>query len=162
MAGLKPPGPLSFQGNVATNWKDWLMSYELYETATELLKKGDEVRYATFLHVAGATAQRIAKTFELTSGESGKVDALKKKFAAYCQPRKNLSVLRYMFNPRNQRADESFRCSFGIVFLFFLCHGVIHCQLDMSGEAGHNMMKLIFDIKMRGYIKLCRALWRAI
>ena len=83
MAGLKPPGPLSFQGNVATNWKDWLLSYELYETATELQKKGDDVRYATFLHVVGATAQRIAKTFELTSEESGKVDTLKKKFAAY-------------------------------------------------------------------------------
>ena len=95
MAGLKPPGPLSFQGNVATNWKDWLPSYELYETATELSKKSDDVRYATFLHVAGATAQRIARTFEFKSDELGKVEPLKKKFANYCQPRKNLSVLRY-------------------------------------------------------------------
>ena len=72
MARLMPPGPLSFQGNAATNWKDWLRSYELYETATELNKKGDGVRYATFLHVAGTTPQRIARTFEFLSAEIGK------------------------------------------------------------------------------------------
>ncbi|XP_063955531.1 uncharacterized protein K02A2.6-like [Lytechinus pictus] len=108
MAGLKPPGPLSFQGSVAKNWKDWLSAYELYETASELNKKGDEVRYATFLHVAGATAQRIAKTFEFESAEVRKVEPLKKKFSGYCQPRRNMSVIRYLFNSRNQRSDETF------------------------------------------------------
>ena len=58
MAGIKPPGPLSFDGNIAKNWKDWLRSYEFYECGTELGAKKEEVRYATFLHVAGATPQK--------------------------------------------------------------------------------------------------------
>ena len=36
MAALKPPGSLSFEGNVAHKWKSWIKAFELYETATEL------------------------------------------------------------------------------------------------------------------------------
>ena len=107
MAGLKPPGPLSFDGNVGSNWQDWLRTYEFYEKATELEKKSNEVRYATFLHVAGSTAQKIAETFAFPEREEGQVSALKAKFEAFCLPKRNLSVIRYMFNSRNQKRDEN-------------------------------------------------------
>eukprot|EP00057_Strongylocentrotus_purpuratus_P020155 XP_011674629.1 PREDICTED: uncharacterized protein LOC105443305 [Strongylocentrotus purpuratus] len=108
MSGLRPPGPLSFDGNVAKNWKDWLRAYEFYEGATELSAKTEPVRYATFLHVAGPMAQQITETLTFTETESGKVSALKTKLAAYCQPKRNLSVIRYLFNSRNQKKGESF------------------------------------------------------
>ena len=108
MAGLRPPGPLCLEGNVSRNWMEWIRAFEFYETATELSTKSDGVRYATFLHVAGPAAQQIATTFAFTSGEVGKVSSLKKKFETYCQPKRNIAVLRYIFNTRNQKNEETF------------------------------------------------------
>lgn len=103
MSGLRPPVPLSFDGNVAKNLKDWLRAYDFYEGATKLSAKTEPVRYATFLHVTGPMAQQITETLTFTETESGKVSALKTKLAAYCQPKRNLSVIRYLFNSRNQK-----------------------------------------------------------
>ena len=108
MAGLKPPGPLSLQGNIAKNWKDWIRAFQLYETATELTAKTEPIRCATFLHVAGPAAQQIFDTLQFATEERGKIQPLKDKFKAYCEPKKNLTVTRYLFNTRNQRHGESF------------------------------------------------------
>ena len=93
---------------MAHNWKSWIKAFELYETATELEKKSDKIRHATFLHVAGPAAQQISGTFSFASDEIGKIAPLKARFAEYCEPRKNITVTRYMFNSRNQKPGESF------------------------------------------------------
>ena len=108
MAGLKPPGHLSLEGNIAQNWKHWNRAFTLNETATELTTKTQAIRCATFLHVAGPAAQQIYETFQFAREERNKLEPLKAKFKAYCEPKKNLTVTRYVFNTRNQRSGEPF------------------------------------------------------
>ncbi|XP_038075960.1 uncharacterized protein K02A2.6-like [Patiria miniata] len=108
MSGLKPPGQLQLEGNLAKNWKEWVRSFELYAMATELQKKPEPVQCATFLHVAGPAAQRVYATLTFADDEKDKLQVLKAKFKQYCEPKRNLSVLRYMFNSRNQKVDEPF------------------------------------------------------
>ena len=83
MAGLKPPGPLSLEGNIAQNWKHWNRAFTLNETATT---KTQAIRCATFLHVAGPAAQQIYETFQFAREERNKLEPLKAKFKAYCEP----------------------------------------------------------------------------
>ena len=61
MAGLKPPGPLSFDGNVGSNWQDWLRTYEFYEKATELekeIERGSICHFLTRGRIDGAENSR--------------------------------------------------------------------------------------------------------
>ena len=109
MAGLRPPGPLSFEGHVSRNWIEWIQAFKVNKTATELSKKkSDGVRCATFLHMGGPVAQQSATTFTISSDDVGKVSLLKSKFEAYCQPKWNIAVLRYFFNTRNKEDGETF------------------------------------------------------
>ncbi|XP_032895940.1 uncharacterized protein LOC116985324 [Amblyraja radiata] len=94
MVGLKPPGPLSMQGNSSKNDKDWIRTFQLYEAATEL--------------TTGPAAQEIYETFRFAPEECDNIQPLKNKFQTYCEPKKNLTVTRYIFNTRNQRQRETF------------------------------------------------------
>ena len=108
MSGLKPPGQLQMEGNLAKNWKEWGRSFDLYAMATELYKKPEPVQCATFVHVAGPAAQRVYATLTFADDKKDKLQVLKTKFKQYCEPKRNLSVLRYMFNSRSQKVDEPF------------------------------------------------------
>ena len=108
MSGLKPPGQLQMEGNLAKNWKEWGRSFDVYAMATELYKKPEPVQCATFLHMAGPAAQRVYATLTFADDEKDKLQVLKTKFKQYCEPKRNLSVLRYMFNSRSQKVDEPF------------------------------------------------------
>ena len=39
LTGLKPPGPLSFDGNIALNWTEWLDAYKMYAVAVGVTGK---------------------------------------------------------------------------------------------------------------------------
>ena len=105
---LKPPGVLSLDGNVAKNWKVWLRSWDLFAQATELSNKDEPVQCATFLHVAGIQAQEVYATFTMPDADKKKIQKVKDKFAEYCEPKKNTTVCRYLFNSRQQKGDEKF------------------------------------------------------
>lgn len=54
--------------------------------------KSDEVKAATFLHVAGPEALDVFNTFSFDSaGDEKKLSKLMEKFEAYCIPRKNIT-----------------------------------------------------------------------
>ena len=108
MSGLRPPGQLSLEGNVARNYNDWIREFEVYEIATQLTDKPEKVRCATFLHVAGPQALAVSQTFQFVDEERDKIEPLKAEFKSYCQPKRNITVLRYMFNTRSQRDGEPF------------------------------------------------------
>ena len=108
MSGLRPPGPLSLEGNLAKNYADWIREFNVYEIATQLTEKPEIVRCATFLHVAGPQAQAIHQTLTFTRDEVNKIEPLKQKFKEYCEPKRNITVIRYLFNTRNQHTGEPF------------------------------------------------------
>ena len=108
MSGLRPPGPLSLEGNLAKNYADWIREFNVYEIATQLTDKPEKVRCATFLHVAGPQAQAIHQTLTFTRDEVNKIEPLKLKFKEYCEPKRNITVIRYLFNTRNQHNGEPF------------------------------------------------------
>ncbi|KAK3084719.1 hypothetical protein FSP39_017965 [Pinctada imbricata] len=107
MDQLKPPSELSFEGNIAENWREWEQGFRLYLTATGMDEKSEKIQVATFLHVAGVEARRIYNTLEIADDDKDKIEPLITKFKEYCEPRKNLTYLRHVFFTRAQSPHES-------------------------------------------------------
>ena len=108
MDKLQPPGTLSFAGNVAENWRKWKQRFQVYLTASGIDAKDQKVQSATLLHVAGEEALEIYNTFTWDKdGDDQKVSAIMAKFEAHCNPRKNITWERHLFNTRNQQPGET-------------------------------------------------------
>ena len=95
MERLKVPGQLSFVGNVAQNYQNWLQRFELYCKASGYANKAEHVQCALFLHVAGEEAIKIHNTMTFLEAEEGKIKPLKDKFKKYCEPKKKITYLRH-------------------------------------------------------------------
>ena len=110
MAGLsfKPPATLNLDGNISANWKNWHRSWTIFKIASELSEKTQAVQCAAFLHVAGPAAQHVFASWTLEDTEKDKIDVLEKKFAEFCEPKKNVTISRYVFNSRTQELSENF------------------------------------------------------
>ena len=106
---LVPPEPLNLTGNnIAENWRRWKQRFELFSLASGLSEKDEKVQAATLLHTAGAEALEVYNTFAWENDEDkNKVEKIKEKFQAYCNPRRNVTWERHVFNTRNQLAGES-------------------------------------------------------
>ena len=104
---LHPPKPLSFEGNVAENWRRWIQQFHLYMTTTGGDKKEENVQCSLLLSVAGEDALEVFNTFNFTWSEKNKFAPLVQKFEEYCIPRKNVTYERHLFNTRNQGPTES-------------------------------------------------------
>ena len=77
--------------------------------ATELNKKAEPVQVATLLTVIGGEARDVYSTFTgWGEGEDQKIEPVLRKFAEYCEPRRNVPFERYRFNQRMQKAGESY------------------------------------------------------
>ena len=108
MDRLQPPNPLNLQGNVSENWRRWRQRFELYLTASGIEAKDDTVKSATLLHVAGEDVLEIYNTFAWENdGDNKKLDKIMEKLEAYCNPKKNITWERHVFNTRNQQPDET-------------------------------------------------------
>ena len=102
------PEALSLQGNLADNWRRWKQRFQLHMTASGKNKNSDEVKTATLLHLAGPDALEVFNTFSFeTPGDEKKVDKVLEKFDAHCEPRKNITWERHVFNTRNQQPGET-------------------------------------------------------
>ena len=129
VSSLPTPGPLDIQAtNVEERWTTFRLAWENYTIATEINKKPDPVQVATLLTVIGEDARTVYSTFSWSSEDDAKkIDEVIKKFAEYCQPRKNIPFKRYKFNRRAQEPGESYdqyktvlrqmaqRCDFGSI-----------------------------------------------
>ena len=65
MEQFQLPEPLFFQGNLAENWRRWKQRFEVYMVASGKNAKSDEVKAATFLHLAGPDASKSSIHFLL-------------------------------------------------------------------------------------------------
>ena len=55
----------------------------------------------------GQNGRDICNTWTLTLEETDKIDVLFEKYEAYCNPKQNVTVIRYKFNTRNQSDGET-------------------------------------------------------
>ena len=100
--------PLKLEGNLAENWRHWKQRYELFMTATEASKKSGKIQSSMLLHLIGEDALEVFNTFEFASEEDKEKPAeILKKFDEYCNPKRNLTVERHVFNSRMQQPGES-------------------------------------------------------
>ena len=58
--------------------------------------------------MAGPAAQHVYASWVFTDEERDKIAVLEDKFAEFCEPKKNVTICRYMFNSRSQNSNENF------------------------------------------------------
>ena len=103
----KPVGisELDFEnGNIAENWKLWKQTMRLMLQGPE---KDEKQQCGYFLLYVRQNGRDIFNTWTLTSAETDKIDVLFEKYEAYCNPKQNVTVIRYKFNTRNQSDGEA-------------------------------------------------------
>ena len=89
-------------------WRRWKQRFEVYMVASGKDTKSDEVKSAAFLHLAGPEALEVFNTFSFDNpGDAKKLDKLVEQFEAYCNPRKNVTWERHVFNTRRQQSGET-------------------------------------------------------
>ena len=163
-SGIKPPGHLSFEGDIATNWRRWYRSYEYYVIATGASGKAERILCSLFLHIAGPDAQTLHAQFEFDSDEREKIQPLTKKFETYCISRSNITVVRHRFhtyNQNNESMDTYIRelkarvvdCNYGQLEDSLLCDRLI---CGVSDEKLREKLLQTDDMTMEKCITMCR------
>lgn len=99
--------PLSFEGNMATNWKRFQRSFSnfinaFFDTAT------DQKKVAMLLHAGGDDLQDIFESFALNDNQKNELDVVLKKFNEHFIPATNITYERFMFFNRKQQEGESY------------------------------------------------------
>ena len=109
MDKLDPPSSLNFDGNLAEQWKIWRQELELYLTATESDTKSDKIKTLILLTCIGKRGREIYNTFTWENvGDNLKFNIVIEKFKEYCNPRTNVTFLRYKFFTYKQVDGQSF------------------------------------------------------
>lgn len=110
MDKFSPPGELCFDtdGNLSAAWKKWKEHLKFYLTATEADGKADNVKTSMLLTLIGPKGRELYESFDLSEDEKLKLDPVLKKFDEYCNPRKNITILRNKFLVQRQGEDQSF------------------------------------------------------
>ena len=105
----KPVGTsaLDFEnGNIAENWKRLKQTMRLMLQGP-LSEKDEKQQCGCFLLYVRQNGRDIFNTWTLISAETDKIDVLFEKYEAYCNPKQNVTVIRYKFNTRNQSDSET-------------------------------------------------------
>ena len=118
MDGLRRPDPVSFDGNVAENWRKFELEYDIYIECS-FAEKTSKQKAMILLNLAGSEAMERERAFQYLPeihGDEGTVqrteesrydpNTLKRKFKELCSPLKNFIVERHIFNSRVQRQNE--------------------------------------------------------
>lgn len=166
LSNLKPPEPLSFEGNISDNWKKWIKKFEIYLQATESTTKADGVKVAILLHTIGEEAYEKYETFELSQEQRTVYNTVVEAFKNYCVPKKNESINRHLLFQRRQMEGETFD-----QFLTELKRLSLSCELGtlkdslikdliISGVRGaglKNRLLRMDELTLEKAIKICKA-----
>ena len=104
---IRQPDELVLSGNIAENWRKFKQEFELYMLAAGYDEKPSKQKIALLLHVARKQAIEVYNTFAFSEEEEGEYDSVIGKFDAYCNPKKNETYERYVFNSRKQLEGEA-------------------------------------------------------
>ena len=106
--GFARPTRLSFEGNVAENWRRFKQNYDIYIVAAGHSRKTKKERSCILLNLAGEDAVERYNSFSFEEDEDrDDPDVLKQKFEELCMPLKNLTFERHLFHTRKQGRSES-------------------------------------------------------
>ena len=106
MDKIKPQTLDLVNGNVKENWRRWSQAMRLCLNGP-LSEKTEKQQACYFLLYIGQDGRDVFNTWALPEEEADKVEPLFTRFKAYCEPRKNLTVIRHKFNSRFQTPAES-------------------------------------------------------
>ncbi|UYV83119.1 hypothetical protein LAZ67_22002270 [Cordylochernes scorpioides] len=102
---LTSPLPLNLNAtDLYSEYKHWMNSYLIYELASGVSTKKDDVKRATLLHCLGPQVQRIF--FNLPE-EKDTYEKAKEALTKYFTPQKNIVSERFKFRQRKQNTDEN-------------------------------------------------------
>ena len=108
---LLPPPPLDIHdSNAAEKWKEFEQAWKNYLISIKLHQEPEAVRIATLLTIVGAEARKVFSTFTdwASDTDQNKIQSVLQKFAAYCQPLKNVPFEKCKFYSRIQESGESY------------------------------------------------------
>ena len=109
MVKLRPPPPYSFEGNVSEGWKIWQKHFQFFLTATESDTKSDKIKTSILLTCIGPKGRDIYETFTFEQDtDKLKLKPVLEKFTMYCNPRKNITILRHKFFTYKQAEGQCF------------------------------------------------------
>lgn len=165
MENLKKVEDLSFEGNVAENWRIFKKSYDIFEIALNVHEKKDDTRIAVFLNAAGKDALELFDTLPINEDNKKKFDQVIKAFEDFCMPKKNMVYERFVFYSRNQKEGETFDTFLIDIKKLSKTCGFDNCKDDMVrdrivlGITDKNLQEKMLkkDISLEEAIKLCRA-----
>jgi transposase InsO family protein len=107
-SGLKPPTELKLTGNLSENWRRFKQQFEIYLAASGIKDDADSQKVNLFLHVIGPEALEVYNIFTWENGDDAtNLTKVKKQFGDYCNPVKNITFERHVFNRRIQQTSES-------------------------------------------------------
>lgn len=101
MAAMLPALKLNGE-NPAEAWNQWINSFDIYLTATEVNKKEEKIQVAQLLHFGGADLQKIYGTLQFEGDDKNKLNKVIEKLNDHFRPRKNLTYTRYKFITKRQ------------------------------------------------------------
>ena len=93
-------------GTIAENWKRLKQTMRLMLQGP-LSEKDEKQQCGYFLLYVRQNGRDIFNTWTLTSAETDKIDVLFEKYEAYCNPKQNVTVIRYKLNTRSQSDGET-------------------------------------------------------
>ena len=123
------------KGNLAESWRKFKRAWSNYELAAKLKDPlnpefNKEQRAATLLTCIGSDALDVIDGLDFaTEADRNNIDRILEKLEKYCIGQTNESYERYVFNKREQHADESIdtyiaalrklaqTCNFGTIIL---------------------------------------------
>ena len=109
MDKLRPPPPFSFEGNVSQGWKIWQKHFQFFLTATESDTKSDKIKTSILLTCIGPKGRDIYETFTFEQDtDKLKLKPVLEKFTMYCNPRRNITILRHKFFTYKQVEGQCF------------------------------------------------------
>ena len=91
-------------------WKEFEQAWKNYSIAMKLHQEPEAIQVATLLSVVGAEVWNVFAMFTdwASDTDQNKIQPVLQKFAAYCQPLKNVPFERYKFYSRMQESGESY------------------------------------------------------
>ena len=105
------PAKLEFEVNVAENYRRFRQQFEIYMSATgfDATNVPKKKQAAILLNIAGEEAIEVFNTFTFAEDEDkDDPEDILAKFQNYCEPKKNITYERHIFNTRVQQQTQSF------------------------------------------------------
>lgn len=166
---IQQPAPMLREGNMATNWREWKMSFDYYLIAAGKESATSKEKSALFMHAIGKYGREIYEELDIEDTQKSEYEYLCKKFSEYCEPSKNVNYERHIFFETYQN-DENFDKFLGVLKLRSkncefgsLKNSLILTQLIRGIKDVHIREKLLAKSKLslEDAVQWCRAAERA-